>query len=405
MKLALPALCALALSCHASDWPQFRGPGSTGVAADAAIPAKTKIEWTAPLPGRGLASPILIGGKLFITAASGPKQQRLHVLCFDAETGARIWERQLQATGRTMTFAKSSVAACTPCSDGRRVFALWSCNDLAAFDLDGNLLWLRGLTADYPNASNSLGMASSPIVVGETVVVMIENDSESYALGIDAKTGRNLWKLDRPKTANWTSPLPFHPDAKSRPAALLQSNAGILAIDPASGSRLWEYTGGASTISSGVVSGGTLFAVSNGITALSPTSDGAAPAQLWRAKGINPSTISPLILDGLLFSVNSAGVIATADAKTGDSKWKLRLTGPFSASPVGAGQRLVLVNEPGLLQVVDFSKGDGVLAGDLQLPLKTEAKELILGTPALSGSRIFIRTDSALWRIGEAAAE
>ena len=405
MKLALPTLLALALSCTASDWPQFRGPGSTGVAADAKIPAKTKIEWAAPLPGRGLASPIIVGGKVFITASSGPKQQHLHVLCFDAETGARIWERQLQATGRTMTFPKSSVAACTPCSDGRRVFALWSCNDVAAFDLDGNLLWLRGLTADYPNASNSLGMASSPIVVGETVVVMIENDSESYALGIDARTGRNIWKLDRPKTANWTSPLPFHPADKSPPAALLQSNAGILAVDPASGSRLWEYTGGASTISSGVVSGGTLFAVSNGITALNPTTDGAAPAQLWRSKQINPSTISPLVLDGLLFSVNSAGVIATADAKTGDNKWKLRLAGPFSASPVGAGQRLVLVNEPGLLQIVDFSNGDGILAGELQLPLKTEAKELILGTPALSGSRIFVRTDSALWRIGEAAEE
>ena len=69
----------------------------------------------------------------------------------------------------------------------QRVFALWSCNDLAAFDLEGNLLWLRGLTADYPNASNSLGMASSPIVIGETLVTMIENDSESYALGLDVE--------------------------------------------------------------------------------------------------------------------------------------------------------------------------------------------------------------------------
>jgi outer membrane protein assembly factor BamB len=99
------------------------------------------------------------------------------------------------------------VASCTPCSDGKRVFALWSCNDLAAFDFDGNLLWLRGLTVDYANASNSIGMASSPIVVGETVVTMIENDSESYTLGVDANTGRNLWKMDRPKAANWCSPV------------------------------------------------------------------------------------------------------------------------------------------------------------------------------------------------------
>ena len=401
MKLSLLALLALASASIASDWPQFRGPDSTGIATDATIPANPKIDWSAPLPGRGLASPIVIGGKVFLTASSGPKQQRLHVLCFDAANGGKLWERQLQSTGRTMTFPKSSVAACTPCSDGQHVFALWSCNDLAAFDLAGNLLWLRGLTADYPNASNSLGMASSPIVLGETVVVMIENDSESYTLGIDAKTGRNIWKLDRPKTANWTSPVAFRADAKSPPIVLLQSDKGILAVDPASGSRLWEYTEGASTISSSVVAGGTVFAPSAGITAFTPNTNGAAPAQLWRSKQINPSTISPLILDGLLISVNSAGVIATADAKTGDNKWKLRLTGPFSASPVGAGQRLALVNEKGLLQIVDLSKGEGTIAGDLQLPLKEETKELILGTPALSGPHIFLRTDSALWRVSE----
>jgi outer membrane protein assembly factor BamB len=403
MHRPLFALLALASISFAADWPQFRGPDSTGLAADASLPAKPKIDWTTPLPGRGLASPIVIGDKVFITASSGPQQQRLHVLCLNAGTGKKIWERQLQATGRTMTFAKSSVAACTPCSDGRRLFALWSSNDLAAFDLDGNLLWLRGLTADYPNASNSLGMASSPIVLGDTVVVLIENDSESYTLGIDARTGRNMWKLDRPKTANWTSPVPFRADAKTSPIVLLQSTAGILAVDPVSGSRLWEYSEGASTISSSVVADGTVFVPSNGITALTPADKGAAPAQLWRAKQINPSTISPLVLDGLLFSINSAGVIATADAKTGESKWKLRVTGPFSASPVGAGRRLALVNEKGLLQIVDVSKGDGFITGDLQLPLIADTKELILGTPALSGPHIFIRTDSNLWRIGEKA--
>ena len=400
MKILL-ALLALSLSSFAADWPQFRGPDSTGVAADATIPAKPKIDWSAPLPGRGLASPIVVGGKVFITASSGPKQERLHVICFNAADGAKLWERQLNATGRTMSHPKTSVAACTPCSDGRRVFALWSCNDLAAFDLDGNLLWVRGLTADYPNASNSLGMASSPIVIGETVVAMIENDSESYTLGIDAKTGRNLWKLDRPKSANWTSPVPFRADPGATPVALLQSSKGLLAVDAVSGSHLWDYTGGASTMSSSVVSGGVIYAVSNGITALRPQANNEAPAQVWNSKQINPSTISPLVLAGRIFSVNGAGVITTADAKTGDAGWKLRLTGPFSSSPVGAGTRLVAVNEKGLVQIVDAAAPEGAVLGQLQLPLKEDTKELILGTPALSGPHIFVRTDSTLWRLGE----
>ena len=99
--------------------------------------------------------------------------------------------------------------------------------------------------------------------------------------------------------------------------------------------------------------------------------------------------------------MNGAGVISTADAATGDNKWKLRLTGPFSASPVGAGHRLLAVNEKGLVQIVDIAATEGTLAGDLQLPLKEEAKELILCTPALSGGHVFVRSDSALWRLRE----
>src|SRR3954468_4443288 len=123
------AFAAFSLTAFAGDWPQFRGPDSTGVATDAQIPTQPKIDWSAALPGRGLASPIIVGGKVFVACSSGPKQERLHLICFNADDGAKIWERQMNATGRTMSHPKTAVAACTPCSDGKRVFALWSCND------------------------------------------------------------------------------------------------------------------------------------------------------------------------------------------------------------------------------------------------------------------------------------
>ena len=389
------ALAASSLSLAAADWPQFRGPESAGTVAGAVIPVNPKIDWSAPLPGRGLASPIVIGDKVFVTCSSGPSQERLHVICFSADDGKKLWERQLQATGRTMAHPKTSIAACTPCSDGKHVFALWSTNDMAAFDLDGGVLWVRGLTADYPNASNSLGMASSPIVIGSTVVTLIENDSESYALGIDVKTGRNMWKLDRPKAANWSSPVSW------KGVAILQSSKGLLGVNPETGSTLWDYPDGASTMSSSVVAGGIIYAPSNGITALAPKANGEAPEQVWRSKQINPSTISPIVLGDRLFSINSAGVIATADIKTGDGGWKLRLAGAFSGSPVGSGKHLVAVNEKGLLQIVDTEVADGAVVSTLQLPLKKDPDELVLSTPALSGGKIFVRADSALWRIGD----
>ena len=99
-----------------------------------------------------------------MTSCSGARQERLHIICFNASDGKRRWERQFWATGRTTCHEKISVAAPTPVSDGSHVFALFSSNDLVCLDLEGRLLWLRGLMRDYPNASNNLGLSSSPLL-------------------------------------------------------------------------------------------------------------------------------------------------------------------------------------------------------------------------------------------------
>jgi outer membrane protein assembly factor BamB len=384
----------------ATDWLQFRGPSSSAVSETAQIPDTLAIDWSVPLPGRGLSSPILVGDRLFVTCSSGAHQDQLELLCMEAETGKLLWRRVLRATGRTMTYPKTSVAAPSPCSDGKRVFAVWSCNDVAAFDMEGDLIWTRGLTADYPNVSNSLGMASSPLVIGNTLVVMVENDSESYSLGLDVRSGRNLWKLDRPKAANWTSPVLWQPTKDARPAALLQSSKGVTAVDASTGSVLWDFQGNASSMSSCVVSGTRIFAPSGGITALQPAPDGAPPVSLWNSRQLNPSTTSPLLVAGLLLTTNNAGVLTAGDSEDGTVRWKQRLTGPFSATPVGAGNRVLAVSEKGLVQVVEVGAAEAKPLGQLQLPLHEDSKELILSTPALRGKHAYLRTDSTLWRIG-----
>jgi len=387
-RLGLSAsLCVLTLPGFAEDWRQFRGPAGTGVSVQPGPAAKLSVRWTADLPGQGLSSPIIVGDRVFVTASSGPREQRLHVFCFSASTGEKRWERVLLATGRTMCHEKTAVAAPTPCSDGQRVFALFSSNDLFCFDLDGNLLWLRGLTLDYPNASNSLGMASSPIVIGETLIVPSENDSESFTAGLDPVTGLNKWKLDRPKLANWTTPVIF------QTAAVLQSGKGLLAVDPATGSRLWEYTDGADTMSSSVVAHGMIFAPSHGLTALKPAADQASPAQLWRVEQLKPSTGSVIVLGEKVYVLNSAGVLVQADATTGERAWKLRLTGPFSGSPVGAGTQLYVVSEKGVVQVIDTTAPEGAVAGQLDL------KEEVLSTPALADGALFVRSANHLRRL------
>src|SRR5262245_22025187 len=165
-----PALLgAVALFAAGADWPQFRGPAGAGVADGPAPPAEVghdrNLAWKAPLPDRGVSGPVVVGGKVFVTASGGPRQDRLSVLAFDAADGKPLWRRSLYATGPTASHPKTCMAAPTPACDGKRLVALFATNDIACLDLDGNLLWARCLYEEVPGATDGRGLASSPIIV------------------------------------------------------------------------------------------------------------------------------------------------------------------------------------------------------------------------------------------------
>lgn len=395
---AAAAILTFSAATASADWLQFRGPDAsgrgTGQAPTALAP--TDIVWTADLPGRGLSSPLIAGNKVFLTAASGPDQETLHVLCFDNTSGKTLWERRFQATGRTMCHEKTNVAAPTPASDGTRLFALFSSNDCFCLDFDGNLLWLRSFTLDYPNASNSLGMASSPILADGVLITQIENDGESFTAGIDPATGQNLWKLDRPKNANWTSPTAWKDPASGRLNVLVTAHEGVLALDPRTGKEQWTLPKPGTTIPSGGI-GEKHFAVPRPGKGLAVWTlpGGTSPPQLaWESPQINSDTASPVIQGSRVYAINGAGVLSCAELTTGDRPWKLRLEGPFSGSPVMSGNTLFAVSERGLLQAVDTTSAEGAISGKLDLA------ETILCTPSLSGTSIYVRSDSHVWRIG-----
>ena len=399
MKFIIPILLAgnfvalAASAAQAADWTQFRGPLGNGVTTEKNLPLTLEannLKWSVPLPGRGLSGALVLGDKIILTCSSGINQNRLHILTLHAKDGRTLWHRQFWATGRTMCHGKTSVAAPTPCSDGKNIYAVYSSNDVICLDLEGNLQWLRGLTADYANVSNSLGMSSSPVLVGGTLVVQVENDSESYTLGLHKTTGINLWKLNRPKAANWTSPVRINDNLVA-----LQSKTGVDAIRADDGSKAWSYDGGASTIPSSTLRGGLLYVPSHGITALELNKADASntPTQLWQTRRLSPGTGSPVMLGGKVFTTNKAGVLTAGDPKTGERLWQTRLKGPFSATHVATATHLYCVNEAGLLQVVDTRGKEGEITGTLNLD------EQILASPAVGQGALFIRSNTKIYKI------
>ncbi|MEZ6146208.1 MAG: PQQ-binding-like beta-propeller repeat protein [Planctomycetaceae bacterium] len=396
--LCLCAVLTLTISAGA-DWRQFRGNDADGLSS-VTVPTDwsngAPIAWSAELVGRGLASPIIVNGQVVVTASSGPSQERLHVLSFDADTGELQWERQFWATGRTACHPKTCVAAPTPASDGERIFAFYSSNDVVCLDLDGNLLWYRGLTHDYPNASNSLGMASSPVVADATLIVMVENDAESFTTGLDTATGETRWRLDRPRAANWTSPVIMTDEADGSLHVLIQSSKGVVAVNPKTGEESWNYQDGASTTPSSVVSGEVVFVPSNGVTALKVgESNPSVPEILWNEGGLQPGTSSLTAADGRLYLINRGGVLASVNQKTGERLWQLRLKGNFSGSPVIAGKNLFTFNEDGEGFAVELGDEEGKIVGTHELG------ETILCTPAIADGAIYVRSDGHLWKIAQ----
>jgi outer membrane protein assembly factor BamB len=399
MLIAFP-LCLLP-PARADDWPQFRGPGGAAVSRDAGPPTTwdgasgANVRWKADLPGRGISSPVVARGRAYVTACTGVRQDRLRVLCFDAATGKQFWERQFWATGSTVSHPRTCMAAPTPATDGEHVYALFATGDLVGLDRDGNLLWYRALARDYPQITNQIGMAASPVLYNDVLLVPVETPGDSFAAGLDKLTGKNRWKVPRPRDANWVTPLLL--DRHGRAEALFLSANEVTAYDPECGRECWTYhdegLSPTPSVPSPVAADG-LIVTGNGV-ALRPGVKGEAPAPAWKSNKLRPAYASPLYYGGRLYVVNNtATVLNCFDVKDGKVAWQQRVKGPFSASPVAADGRLYLANEEGVTTVIEAGPGPRVLAAN---PLGEE----VLATPAICDGAIFLRTDRHLYCIAE----
>lgn len=380
-----------------ADWPQFRGTGSASLSTADGLPTKwdgttgENIAWKVDIPGRAVSGPIVVQGRVIVTSSSGATQDKLHAACYDEATGKPVWTRQFWATGRTLCHPASAVAANTPASDGQRIYAFFSSNDLVCLDLDGNLLWYRGLTYDHPNAANDVGMSSSPLVTPQAVIVQVENKTDSFAAALDKQTGATLWKIPRFAEMNWTSPISMTA-AGGESVVLLQSTNGLTAHDPTTGRQLWAHEKKCSGIPSSLAVGGTVFVPSEGLTALRPASTGSQAEVLWSTTKLEPGNASPVVRDNLVYIVNRAGALTCGDTGTGEVQWRSRVKGPVWATPVLAGRSLYVTNQDGVTYVAAVDEKGEIVAEN---PLGEE----VYGSPAVGNRAIYLRSVGRLWKV------
>jgi outer membrane protein assembly factor BamB len=380
----------------AADVPQFRGVRGSGVSPEKNLPThwseRDNIRWKASLPGRGLSHPVIAEGHVYVSACTGFEQKRLHVLCFDVRTGKQLWERQFWATGTTLCHPKTNMAAPTPVTDGQRIYVLFATADLVCLDKHGDLIWYRSLVSDYPTVGNNVGMAASPVLAKDTLVVCMENVGESFVAGIDVRAGQNKWRFERPRGINWVTPLVI--DNQGKTEVLVQGPQDLTAHDPETGKSIWSLSGSFATIPSPITGDGMIFAPGGKLTALRPGSGTSAPAVLWQNAKLTTGYSSPLYYQGLLYTINARGIVHCAEPGTGKILWSERLEGAFAASPLGADGKVFLTSEEGITTVLQAGAEAKILATNV-------LADTILASPVAAAGALFLRSDKHLYCIGK----
>lgn len=375
-----------------ADWLGFRGD-STGSSAPVTVPnSSADVSWQIKMPGRSVASPIVIGDTVVTTSSGGPDGEDLFITGLSVDDGQTQFELPIHATGRPFHYETSAGAAPTPISDGETIVAFFSSADLVAIDREGHFLWTRSLGLDFPAAGNDIGLAASPVIADDVVVVAVESAGESYAIGIDLKTSKTRWRIDRPKKSNWSSPVVIE-----RPGdvteIVLTSSQDVVAIDPQTGATQWQLPLQCPTITSAVAADGVLLIPADGVTAYRYDQAVGPPTWLWQNSQL--STANPsIVTDGRRLYITKDSILMAGSVETGELLWRQRLRdlGRTWATPLLAGDKLILSDQSGTIVVIQDVGGRGDEVARFSID------ENIYASPAASDGRLILRSYRSLIR-------
>jgi outer membrane protein assembly factor BamB len=376
------------LTVSADDWPWWRGPTRNGIANPDPLPPlhwsdSEHVVWKTPIPGKGHGSPIVVGNHVYLqTAESEPQSQSL--LCLDRKTGNVLWKAKVHEGGQVeKQNAKSTSANNTPACDGQRVFVNFINRDAVyttALDLRGKPIWQQKIT-DYVVHQ---GFSTSPALYQDLVIVSADNTGGGALAALDRKSGEFQWRIPRPSTPNYTSPIILH--VAGRDQLLFIGCDRVTSLDPLSGKPFWEMPGATTECVTSTITDGMLIYTSGGypknhIAAV--RADGSKEIAWEQATRVYvPSMV---LKDGYLYAALDAGIVQCLKADTGHEEWKQRVGGTFSSSLVLAGDRIYATDESGrtLIFAADPKR--------YQLLAENQLGQSVFATPAICGGRIYHR--------------
>jgi outer membrane protein assembly factor BamB len=250
LRAALLLLFA-SLAHAASDWPSFRGPNGSGVADSVNLPVHfgpgENVVWKTTVPG-GQSSPVIAGDRIFLTAFEGEK---LLTICVDRKTGKIAWRREAPRDRSTKSHGANTPTSPSPVTDGASVFVFFEDFGLVSYGMDGNERWRRPLGP----FNNPYGMAASPILAGNILLLLCDQDTNSFLIAVDGSDGRVRWKAERPEaTHGFSTPVIYQGQA------IVSGAHQVAAYSVATGEKIWWINGMAWQAKSiPVIAGDTLY--------------------------------------------------------------------------------------------------------------------------------------------------
>ncbi len=411
------------------NWHQWRGPFLSGFAPHADPPLKwdgqTNVKWKTALPGRGTSTPIVWEDRVFVLTAldtgkkADPKDLPKHdtrnnpktrppttyhqflVVCLDRATGKVRWQQlAAEAVPHEGHHQTHSYAAGSPTTDGRFLYASFGSFGTYCYDFDGKLHWKRDL--GRLSTRYAWGEAVTPALHGDTVVVTMDQETGSFLVALNAKTGETKWKAERDEPTSWATPLLV--EHNGRVQVIVNGTNRVRSYDLATGTVIWQCGGmTVNAIPTPLVAGdraicmtgyGDSVAVAIPLDATGDVTD--TPKVAWKHTAGTPYVPSPLLYEGrLYFTQANTSLLSILDAQTGRpllERERLPSLSSLYASPVGAAGRVYFTGRDGTTLVLK--------AGDkLEVLAINRLGEPVDASPALVGKQLFLRGQSHLYCI------